>query len=110
MVDLQWHDACSASRAFTAEEKAAGWPADMTPAQLAAMQRPAAHGDSQGRRAQWALRDALTAACEAGELVHVAETVELPAPEPDYFESGDQDYFGSAEWRARDKQKFMRQW
>lgn len=40
MIDLRWHDACSASRAFTAEEMAGGWPDSMTPAQLAGIQRP----------------------------------------------------------------------
>ncbi len=75
MVDLRWHDAYSASRgAFTAQEKAGGWPDRMTPVQLAALQRPYVYGDKAGRRACWALRDAIEAASEAGSLAHEALT------------------------------------
>ncbi len=73
-IDLAWHDACSASRAFTAEEKAAGWPDSMTPQQLACLQRPFVLGDKQGRAANRALAGALQAACTAGELAHTVET------------------------------------
>ena len=73
-VDLQWHDACHATRAFTSAEQAAGWPDAMTLAQLVAMQRPCEYGDKAGRHAKRALWAALDAACTAGELEHITET------------------------------------
>lgn len=88
MVDLRWHDAYSASRAFAAEEKAGGWPDRMTPAQLAALQRPWERGDIAARRACWALRDAINAACEAGSLAHevTTETKRTPLVDHSLFE------------------------
>ncbi len=72
-VDMKWRDAlamrCIAG-AFTHEQRQAGWPQAMEPAQLAALQRPYSYGDTQGRRAMWALRDALTAACQEQALAH----------------------------------------
>ena len=103
MVDLQWHDACSVSRAFNAEQKAAGWPESMTPAQLAALQRPYVCGDADGRRAQWALRGALLAACQAGDLEHTTDTRQ-EAIEANVF---DPTPLGSDTWRERG---FQREW
>ena len=80
-VDLQWHDACHATRAFTPAERAAGWPDTMTLAQLVAMQRPCEYGDKAGRVSQRALAAALEAACKAGELEHSTETKEVPPPQ-----------------------------
>lgn len=73
-VDLRWRDACTASRAFTAEQKAAGWPETMTVAQLAAIQRPYQPGEGAGRRSAAALQAALDAACKEGGLVHEAQS------------------------------------
>lgn len=84
MVDLRWHDAYSASRAFAAEEKAGGWPDRMTPAQLAALQRPWERGDIAARRACLALRDAINAACEAGSLAHEVTTETKRTPLVDH--------------------------
>ena len=80
-VDLQWHDACHSTRAFTPAESAAGWPDTMTLSQLVAMQRPCEHGDKSGRHAQRALADALRAACTAGELEHTTATKEVRSPQ-----------------------------
>jgi len=76
-VDLQWHDACHATRAFTSAENAAGWPDAMTLAQLVAMQRPCKRDDKAGRHVQRALAEALQAACTARELEHTTETKEV---------------------------------
>lgn len=67
-VDLKWRDALTVlciARAFSREQQGAGWPQVMTPAQLAAVQRPYASGDAQGQRAMWALREALQADCQS---------------------------------------------
>lgn len=63
MIDLRWHDACSASRAFTAEEMAGGWPDSMTPAQLASIQRPYIPEDAPDWLAQLQLCAALDSIC-----------------------------------------------
>ena len=67
-VDLKWRDACTASRAFTAVEMAAGWPAAMTPEQLAGIQRPHLISDIEARNRKWALKTAIVDAVKAGEL------------------------------------------
>lgn len=103
-VDLKWHDACNASRAFDAAEKAAGWPKAMTASQIAALQRPHAYGDVQGRRARVTLQGALEAACEFGELACITETEQVPVRH-DYFESNDSG--APYDWRA---QGFKRKW
>lgn len=76
-VDLQWHDAFHATKAFNRAEKASGWPDAMTLEQLAAIQRPHERGD---KAAQVALHAALQAACIAGELEHTTETKEVRPP------------------------------
>ena len=74
MIDLAWHDACNASRVFVVADSPV-WPDAMTPAQLAAMQRPVAFNDTQARLSECsALCGALEAACQAGELEYIAET------------------------------------
>lgn len=74
-VDMKWRDALAVrciAGAFTREQQQAGWPQAMEPAQLAAVQRP--YEDMQGRRAMWALRDAVIAACQEQALVHEEQT------------------------------------
>lgn len=92
-VDLRWLDAYSASwGAFTAQEKAAGWPESMTPVQLARIQRPVADENcgvamrvnhqqdrfpfteyrTPARTAQDVLLYALGAACKSGALACTA--------------------------------------
>jgi hypothetical protein len=78
-ADLQWNDAmlaCAASFAFKGEEKTTAWPADMTPGQLAAMQRPFVYGHRQGRERYEALRNALNTDVAAGGLPAAATSVE----------------------------------
>lgn len=109
MIDLAWFDAYSAAGpgVFPSGQKAAGWPADMTPMELAAIQRPYQSGDANRRRERWALCAALTAACGAGELDCMAETKQI---EPGYFgpiEDSSSDPFATQEWKAR---AFKRQW
>lgn len=108
-VDLQWHDACHATRAFTSAESAAGWPDTMTLSQLVAMQRPFERGDKAGRLAQRALAAALLAACKAGELEHSTETTAVQPPKPRYkvVQTNNGDPFSSKNWAARG---FNRQW
>lgn len=73
-INLAWHDACNASRVFVVADSPV-WPDAMTPAQLAAMQRPVAFNDTQERLSECrALCGALEAACQAGELEYIAET------------------------------------
>lgn len=103
-VDLKWHDAYSASRAFDASQKDKGWPPVMTASEIASLQRPYAYGDNQGRRAQAVLRGALEAACESGELACVTKTEQVPV-EPNYFEPNDS--VSSSSWRERG---FTREW
>lgn len=107
-VDLGWHDACSAAGVFTKEQEAAGWPADMTPDELAALQRPHARGDAAGRKAKWALGAALKAACKAGEIACTTETKPVQRNanifEPIPIGAGD---FGNSEWKSR---AFRREW
>ena len=74
-VDLKWRDACLASRAFTAAEKAAGWPAAMTPEQLAGIQRPHLKSDIEARNRKWALKTAIVDAVKARELPAGKEVV-----------------------------------
>lgn len=107
-VDLQWHDACHATRAFTSAENAAGWPDAMTLAQLAAIQRPYERGDKAGLAAQRALHAALQAACTAGELEHTTETKEVRPPKVMRVVSTRMEEMpASGFWAARG---FTRQW
>ena len=107
-VDLQWHDACHATRAFTSAENAAGWPDAMTLAQLAAIQWPYERGDKAGLAAQRALHAALQAACTAGELDHTTETKEVrPQQVRRVVNTYMDDTPGAGFWAARG---FTRQW
>lgn len=113
-VDLKWDDACSASRAFTAEEKAAGWPASVTPAQLAALQRPWELTDKAARARCWALQRSVHKACEDGDLPSEAHTVLQPSTvrprvRRDPFVSYSGSMFGSNEWTARDFGRNLRE-
>lgn len=107
-VDLQWHDACQATRAFTSAESAAGWPDTMTLSQLVAMQRPCERDDKSGRHVQRALAEALQAACTAGELEHTTETKEVRLPQVmRVVNTRMEEMSGSGFWAARG---FTRQW
>lgn len=80
-VDMKWRDAMSdrrISQYFSDEEQAQGWPQRMDAQQLAALQRPNAHGDAAGRKAQGVLHDALLDDCEAGTLPSEAEVLSVP--------------------------------
>jgi hypothetical protein len=80
-VDMKWRDAMSDRRIrqyFSDEEQAQGWPQRMDAQQLAALQRPNAHGDAGGRKAQGVLCDALLDDCEAGTLAFEAEVLSVP--------------------------------
>ena len=80
-VDMKWRDAMSDRRIrqyFSDEEQAQGWPQRMDAQQLAALQRPNAHGDAAGRKAQGVLCDALLDDCEAGTLACEAEVLSVP--------------------------------
>lgn len=80
-VDMKWRDAMSDRRIrqyFSDEEQAQGWPQRMDAQQLAALQRPNAHGDAAGRKAQGVLCDALLDDCEAGALACEAEVLSVP--------------------------------
>ena len=70
-VNLEWRDAMTqASRAFTRPEQATGWPATLTPGQLAELQRPWATGDKLARSECAAFHDELAAACVAVAIKH----------------------------------------
>jgi hypothetical protein len=74
-VDMKWRDAMSDRRIrqyFSDEEQAQGWPQRMD------TQRPNAHGDTAGRKAQGVLHDALLDDCEAGTLACEAEVLSVP--------------------------------
>ena len=80
-VDMKWRDAMGDRRIrqyFSDEEQAQGWPQRMDAQQLAALQRPNAHGDAAGRKAQGVLHDALLDDCEAGTLACEAEVLSVP--------------------------------
>ena len=80
-VNMQWRDAMSDRRIrqyFSDEEQAQGWPPRMDAQQLAALQRPNAHGDAAGRKAQGVLCDAVLDDCEAGTLACEAEVLSVP--------------------------------
>ncbi|MBP7647615.1 MAG: hypothetical protein KA751_12770 [Comamonas sp.] len=82
-VDMKWRDAMSDRRIrqyFSDEEQAQGWPQRMDAQQLAALQRPNAHGDAAGRKAQGVLCDALLDDCEAGTLACEEEVLSVPVP------------------------------
>lgn len=82
-VDMKWRDAMSDRRIrqyFLDEEQAQGWPQRMDAQQLAALQRPNAHGDAAGRKAQGVLCDALLDDCEAGTLACEAEVLSVSVP------------------------------
>lgn len=86
-VDLRWHDACSASRAFSQQEKAGGWPESMTAVQLAALQRPYKLGDAAGMRHSRSLLSALDSACDEGDLPHDAISSIKRSPRVDHIPS-----------------------
>jgi hypothetical protein len=71
VVNLNWHDAVAqAEHLFTAAERAAGWPETLSNAQVAALQRPPT--------TRSAFHRAIESACQGGELVHTATTVQAP--------------------------------
>lgn len=82
-VDMKWRDAMSdrcIRQYFSDDEQAKGWPQRMDAEQFAALQRPYAHGDAAGRKAQDVLCDALLDACEAGTLASEVEVLSVPVP------------------------------
>lgn len=82
-ADMKWRDAMSDRRIrqfFSDDEQAQGWPQRMDAEQLAALQRPYAHGYAGGHKAQGVLCDALLDDCEAGTLPSEVEVVAVPVP------------------------------
>lgn len=77
-LDLQWRDAMAiwgVGMAFTSVQKKAGWLETMEPQQLAALQRPWDRGDYKARSVCWALSEAITEACAAGQIECVVLSV-----------------------------------
>ena len=71
MSSLAWNDAlaaCGSDLAFSQKEREGSWPQVMTPAQLAAIQRPNPARDPGVDRYAAAMRQSIVRACETGEL------------------------------------------
>lgn len=76
-VDLKWNDAVGvALNAFTDEERKSGWPSEMLPHQLTALQRPFVHTDPVSIRRLESLHEALERSCKL-EVLPCRKEVEI---------------------------------
>lgn len=99
--NLKWRDAVAAAfRYFTREQASAGWPEDMTPAQLAGLQRPhLGSGAPESLRRCQSLASKIVTDCQSGELLSTATT---RTPQPAKPPVQQRSRFASDGWLNRD--------
>lgn len=99
--NLKWRDAVAAAfRYFTREQANAGWPENMTPAQLAGLQRPhLGSGAPESLRRCQSLASKIVTDCQSGELLSTATT---RTPQPAKPPVQQRSRFASDGWLNRD--------